>query len=84
MEKNLLLFFIILFLFSNKIWEFIWDIGKGIFYAIILINILDYINIPIASDIKKILTGSFNYDTDTIKSVVSEISKKILDKKDNK
>jgi hypothetical protein len=80
MEKNLLLFFIILFLFSNKIWNFIWDIGKGIVYAIILINILDYLDIPIAKDIKNLVNSFINYDADKIKTLASNVSQIIITK----
>lgn len=84
MEKKLLLFFIMLFLFSSKIWNILYDIGKGFLYFFILIYILDYLEISIASDIKKLILSIINYDTTEIKSYVSTIMSKVYKNKSDK
>ncbi len=57
-----------------------WDIGKGILYAIILINVLDYLDISIAKDIKDLVNNFINYDTEKIKTLASNISQVIISK----
>jgi hypothetical protein len=74
MDKNTMLVIILLILFSSKLW----DIGKGLLYILILIQVLKYVNIPLGNSIKKLTNNIINYNPDKIKQDVSSISKNIL------
>jgi hypothetical protein len=74
MDKNTMLVIILLILFSSKLW----DIGKGLLYILILIQVLKYVNIPLGNSVKKLTNNIINYNPDKIKQDVSSISKNIL------
>jgi hypothetical protein len=74
MDKNTMLVIILLILFSSKLW----DIGKGLLYILILIQVLKYVNIPLGNSIKKLTNNIINYNPDKIKQDVSSISNNIF------
>ena len=69
-----MLVIIIVILFSNKLW----DIGKGLLYILILIQVLKYINIPLGNSIKDLTNNIINYNPEKIKQAASSLSKNIL------
>jgi hypothetical protein len=81
MNKNTLLLIIVLILFSNKLWNIIWDMGKGLLYILILIQGLKYLNIPLGNTIKDLTNNIINYNPDKIKQVASSFSKELLNSK---
>lgn len=76
MNINTLLVIIMVILFSSKLW----DIGKGLLYILILIQVLKYINIPIGNSIKDLTNNIINYNPEKIKQAASSLSKNILNK----
>ena len=68
-----MLVIIIIILFSSKLW----DIGKGLLYILILLQVLKYINIPLGNSIKNLTNNIINYNPKKIKQDVSSISKNI-------
>jgi predicted Co/Zn/Cd cation transporter (cation efflux family) len=73
MNINTMLVIIIIILFSSKLW----DIGKGLLYILILLQVLKYINIPLGNSIKNLTNNIINYNPKKIKQDVSSISKNI-------
>jgi hypothetical protein len=74
MDKNTMLVIILVILFSSKLW----DIGKGLLYILILIQVLKYINIPLGNSVKKLTNNIIDYNPKKIKQDISSISKNIL------
>jgi len=81
MDKNTLLVIIVLILFSSKLWNIIWDMGKGLLYILILIQVLKYLNIPLGNSIKNLTNNIIDYNPEKIKQVVSSFSKDLLNSK---
>lgn len=73
MNINTLLVIIVVILFSSKLW----DIGKGLLYILILLQVLKYINIPLGNSIKNLTNNIINYNPEKIKRAVSVLSKNI-------
>lgn len=73
MNINTILVIIIIILFSSKLW----DIGKGLLYILILIQVLKYINIPLGNSIKNLTNNIINYNPEKIKRAASVLSKNI-------
>ncbi len=79
MDKSSLLIIVLLFMFSSKLWDIAWDIGKSLLYIIIILYLLSYINQDLADNIK-----NFIHDLTNIKSnnhfltdLLAKLSKKI-------
>jgi hypothetical protein len=81
MDKNTLLVIIVLILFSSKLWNIFWDMGKGLLYILILIQVLKFLNIPLGNSIKDLTNNIINYNPKKIKEVVSSFSKELLNVK---
>lgn len=64
MEKStIVIIFLLFFLFSSKMWEMTWDIGKALLYIIIAIFILNYLDKELSNNIKLIIIDLMNIDS---------------------
>jgi hypothetical protein len=85
MEKNtLIIIFLLFFLFSSKLWEVTWDVGKAIVYIMIAIIILNILDKNLSNEIKLGIIDLLNYDSDKPKNNIiidniTRILKNILD-----
>jgi hypothetical protein len=71
MNKNTLLILIVIFIFSSEL-HIVGDIVRGLLYILILIQLLNYFNSPIAKSITTVVTNVINYDNRKIqKSALS-------------
>lgn len=94
MDKNALLTIFVFFLLSNQLYNIVWEIGKSIFYIVLIIFGLSYINPGLSETLKKYLINFINLDKTFVKSMLGNINnhaKNILnnikpkeDKKDKK
>lgn len=55
MDKSSLLIIVLLFMFSSKLWDMAWDIGKSLLYIIIIIYLIGFVNQDLADNIKNII-----------------------------
>jgi hypothetical protein len=78
-KGNILIVFI-LFMFSSRLLDITWDIGKSLIYLILIINGVNYINPVLAKKIKEIITDFINIDSNGyfIKDTLSKISSTVL------
>ena len=78
--KGTILIFIILFMFSSKLFNIVWDIGKSLLYIFLIIYCLNILNPNIAKKIKEILNDIINTgdNNNIIKKVLSMISSFLL------
>ena len=78
--KGTILIVIILFMFSSKLFNIVWDIGKSLLYIFLIIYCLNILNPNIAKKIKEILNDIINTgnDNNIIKKVLSMISSFLL------
>ena len=66
----------VLCIFSTKVWDLAWDVGKSILILIIIIYVTGFINPSISNKIKSIIGDFINIGSDTnfIKSTLSTIA----------
>ena len=55
LDKSSLLIIVLLFMFSSKLWDIAWDIGKSFLYIIIIIYLTSFVNQDLADKIKNII-----------------------------
>lgn len=77
-DKTSLLIIILLFMFSSKLWDIAWDIGKSLLYIIIIIYLISFINQDLANNIKNIIhdltnINSNNFLTDMFSKIFSQL-----------
>jgi len=79
-SKSTILIVVVLFMFSSKLLDIVWDIGKALLYIILIIYCLNYLNPDIANKIKEIINDFINFDTggNILNNMVSRISSTIL------
>ena len=79
-DKSTILIVVVLFMFSSKLLDIAWDIGKALVYIILIVYFLNYLNPDIANKIKEIINDFINFDTNgnIFKDIVSKISFTIL------
>lgn len=63
-DKGTLLIILLVFLFSHKLIDIVWDIGKSLIYLIIIIFGINYLNPQIANKIKQAINDFINIGTD--------------------
>jgi hypothetical protein len=64
MEKStIVIIFLLFFLFSSRMWEITWDIGKALLYIIIGIFILNFLDKELSNNIKLIIIDLMNIDS---------------------
>ncbi len=78
--KGTILIIFILFMFSSKILDITWDIGKSLFYLILIIYGINYLNPELANKIKEIIIDLINIDSNGffIKDTLSKLSSNVL------
>jgi uncharacterized protein YacL len=76
-DIGIIILVIVLLIFSSKIWDIMWDIGKSLIYIIIIIYILNYFSPTMAEKIKQILIDLI--DINPKKNIIQEISSKITE-----
>ncbi len=88
-DKGTILIVVILFMFSSKLLDIVWDIGKALIYIIVIIYCLNYLNPNIADKIKEIINDFINFDSNGVykkngesnnifKNLISKISSTVL------
>lgn len=55
LDKSSLLVIVLLFMFSSKLWDVAWDIGKSLLYIIIIMYLISFVNQDLADNIKNII-----------------------------
>jgi len=78
-DKSSILIMVLLFMFSSKLWDIAWDIGKSLLYIIIIIYLLGFINQDLADNIKNIIHDFTNVNPNTgfLTDLFAKISEKI-------
>jgi hypothetical protein len=78
--KGTVLIVFILFMFSSRLLDIAWDIGKSLIYLIIIIYGVNYLNPSLASKIKEIITDFINIDSNGyfIKDTLAKLSTDVL------
>ncbi len=85
-SKELIIIIILFFAFSGKIWNFMWKIGMSLVYIIVIIFILNSINPKAGNKVKEMFSDFINLDLNTVKDIVTNISKSglsLLTKQEN-
>lgn len=79
-SKGTILIVLILFMFSSRILDITWDIGKSLIYLILIIYGVNYLNPSLAKKIKEIITDFINIDSNGyfIKDTLSKLSSNVL------
>lgn len=62
-SKGTILIILILFMFSSRILDIIWDICKSLIYLILIIYFINYLNPILAKKIKEIINDFIDIDT---------------------
>ena len=75
LDKSSLLIIVLLFMFSSKLWDIAWDIGKSLLYIIIIIYLIGFVNQDLADNIKSIIHDFTNVNPNN--SFVSDLLAKI-------
>jgi len=78
--KETILIVLLLFMFSNKLFDFFWSIGKSLIYLVIIITGLNYLNPNLGIVIKEIIINIINIGQNNsfISNVLSKVSSNIL------
>jgi len=78
-SKGTILIIFILFMFSSKLLNFAFSIGKSIFYILLIFYFLNIFNPIIAKKIKEMIFDLLNFsDNNIIKNILSIISSFIM------
>jgi len=78
-SKGTILIILILFMFSSKLYNFFWDIGKSGIYVFLIIYFINYLNPNISKKIKEIFFDLINFgNNNIIKNILSKISSIIM------
>ena len=74
-SKGTILIVLILFMFSSKLLNIAWDIGKSLIFIIIIIYCLNIFNPNIATTIKEILNDIINTESNNIfKNILAKVA----------
>ena len=74
MDKNTLITIFVFFLLSNQLYNIVWEIGKSIFYIVLIIIGLSYINPGLSETLKKYLVNFINLDKTFVKTMLGTIN----------
>jgi hypothetical protein len=82
--KNIIILIIVLFVFSNKLLGFFWDIGIGLFYLIVILYLINLISPNLANTINQYISKllDINSHQDIIKDVSTNV-KNMIDTSSN-
>lgn len=61
-DKTTLIIIIIMFMFSSRLWDIAWDIGKSLLYIIAIIYTINFINPTLSISLKNIIYELINVD----------------------
>ncbi len=79
LDKSSLLIIVLLFMFSSKLWDIAWDIGKSLLYIIIILYLISFVNQDLADNIKSIIhdftnvNSSNNFVTDLFAKISGQV-----------
>lgn len=76
LDKSSLLVIVLLFMFSSKLWDIAWDIGKSLLYIIIIIYLISFVNQDLADNIKNVIHDFTNVNSNNnfITDLMAKIS----------
>lgn len=74
MDKKSLITIFVFFLLSNQLYNIVWEIGKAIFYIVIIIFGLNYLNPNLSDSLKKYIINFINLDKTFIKTILGTIN----------
>ena len=82
LNYNTIIIIILLFIFSSKIWNSIWELSKSLIYAVIILYLLNYMNPNIMQKIKKMfinyLTSESDVSNNYFKNTLSKLASNLL------
>lgn len=61
-DKTTLIIIILMFMFSSRLWDIAWDIGKSLLYIIAIIYTINFINPDLSITLKNIIYELINVD----------------------
>ena len=76
LDKSSLLIIVLLFMFSSKLWDIAWDIGKSLLYIIIIIYLISFVNQDLADNIKNIIHDVTNVNSNN--NFITDLLAKLL------
>lgn len=74
MDKKSLITVFVFFLLSNQLYNIAWEIGKSVFYIILIIFGLNYLNPELSDTFKNYLTNFINLDKTFVKTILGTIN----------
>tara|TARA_B110000977_G_C11071147_1_gene489598 strand:+ start:287 stop:568 length:282 start_codon:yes stop_codon:yes gene_type:complete len=74
MDKKSLITIFVFFLLSNQLYNIVWEIGKAIFYVVLIIFGLNYLNPELSDSLKKYIINLINLDKTFIKTILGSIN----------
>ena len=80
LNKSTILIIFVLFMFSDKLWNISWDVGKSLLIVICILFALNYLNPTFAAKIKEIISDFINVGSENnfIMSIFSKIASFIM------
>jgi hypothetical protein len=80
LNKSTILIIFVLFMFSDKLWNISWDIGKSFLIVICILFTLNYLNPKLAEKVKEIISDFINVGSKNnfIMSIFSNIASFIM------
>ena len=80
LNKSTILIIFILFMFSDKLWNVSWDVGKSFLIVICILFTLNYLNPKLAEKVKEIISDFINVGSKNnfIMSIFSNIASFIM------
>lgn len=74
MDKKSLITVFVFFLLSNQLYNIVWEIGKSVFYIVLVIFGLNYLNPELSDTLKNYLTNFINLDKTFIKTLLGTVN----------
>jgi hypothetical protein len=74
-DKSSLLIIVLLFMFSSRLWDIAWDIGKSLLYIIIIIYLISFVNQDLADNIKNIIHDFTNVNSNN--NIITDLLAKL-------
>jgi hypothetical protein len=62
-KKTVVIIFLLFFLFSSRMWEITWDIGKALLYIMLGLFILNFLDRELSGQVKQIIMELINIDS---------------------
>ena len=79
-SKETILIILLLFIFSNKLFDFFWNISKSLIYLVVIIVCLNYLNPNLSMKVKEIIINIINVGSNNsfITDILSKLSSNVL------